>query len=58
MAATIQEMTSPSSRQATPMAKPIGHRLGPGACGVSWLVLLKARLAVDSIALRSRVSTT
>ena len=57
-AATIQLTTSPSSRQATPIAKPIGQRLGPGACGVSWLVSLKSRPAVDSIALRSRLSTT
>jgi hypothetical protein len=30
IAATIQLMTSPSSKQATPIAKPIGQRLGPG----------------------------
>ena len=33
--ATIQLMTSPRSRHATPIANPIGHMLGPGVCGVS-----------------------
>ena len=56
-AATIQLMTSPRRRHATPIANAIGHTLGPGTCGVSWLVSLTARLALDSIALRSRVST-
>ena len=31
----IQLMTSPSRRQATPIANAIGQRLGPDPCGVS-----------------------
>ncbi len=45
MAATIQLMTSPTRRHATPIAKAIGQRLGPGTCGVSWLVSLNSRPA-------------
>ena len=48
--ATIQLMTSPSSRQATPTAKPIGQRLGPGRWWVSWPLSLKSGPAGDSIA--------
>ncbi len=44
MTATIQLMTSPTRRHATPIAKAIGQRLGPGTCGVSCPVSLKTGL--------------
>src|SRR6476619_2405014 len=58
IAATIQLMINPTRRHATPIAKAIGQRLGPGACGVSLFVSLNSRPALDSISRRSRVSTT
>ena len=42
MAAMIQLRTRPMRRHATPIAKPIGQRLGPGRCGVSWRDSLKS----------------